>query len=1062
MKVAVQIPILLWLSAGLVHAAGPIYSAVLGGSGQDYATAVASDAQGNTYVVGLTYSSDFPVTPGAVQTTFGGTCDAFVAKLGPDGKVIWATYLGGILDDWATGVAVDSAGNVLVAGYTRSANFPLANATQSTLDQGASDGFDAFVAKLDPTGKQLLYSTFLGGTYDDGAAGIATDAAGNEYVAVTTGSAAGFPGLQGAPDLSGVVVTELNPQGGLVYSFFHPNGSAGAIAVDGAGSAYVTGTSNSSEPATATQSFGPAGNTQAMAFKVSPDGSRKVYETSLGGSVGSSGAAIAVNGAGEAYVAGSTSSVDFPLVNPFQSTLGARPLWKSADGGATWAPMDGLPFAQPEQLVVDPTNPTTLYALTADLGIFKSTDAGATWTSANSGLGCTYMETLTVDPVHPQTLYASTALYSATGLACGSTAMPVYKSMDGGATWNAVDSPTFLVFRIAVDAQNPSTVYEIGSFIRKSTDGGATWNALAFPGEVEGMALDPRVSGRVYAASAMAICGPTCCAPNPNCGYFQPPALYRSDDGGADWIQIPSVTPGELESYSEVIVDPSANPSTVYIGLGWRSDDGGVTWLAINPPPGPASDYNSLAVDGGGTLYATEQYNGLMFASHDRARTWTALNSFIPPPTPEASGPSILNLAPAGATGTLYATISQMATSGFVTKLSADGSSIVYSTYLGGHASMQPFSTYAAEPGVFQTQNWISGIALDAAGNATVAGGTRSIDFPTIGPAQAANAGGADAFVATISADGGRLTYSTYFGGSKDDGALAVTLDAQGNPIFAGQTWSNDFPVPGGLQPPYGYGEAFVVKLAAPEPPQPPVIASVLNAASLQPGIQAGSWVTIRGTNLANTSPGRNPTAAEMANGSLPTSLDGVSVTIDGQPAFVDYISPTQINVQAPADSATGPVAVVVANNGQASAAATAQLQAVAPAFFVYSGTNYAVASRLSDGAAVGDPSAVPGAVAAKPGDTLVLLGTGFGATNPPVPAGSTVSGAAAVVTAPTVTVGGMAVQVTGADIAAGNAALYQVTIQLPATAPTGAVAVEASVGGVESPGGVLLFVGKP
>ena len=156
MKAAAQIPILLWLFAGTVHAAGPIFSAILGGSGQDFATSVASDAQGNVYVVGLTYSPDFPVTTGAVQTKFGGTCDAFVAKLGPDGKPIWSTYLGGILDDWATGVALDSAGNVLVTGYTRSPNFPLVNPIQATYNNGASDDYDAFVAKLDPNGTKQI------------------------------------------------------------------------------------------------------------------------------------------------------------------------------------------------------------------------------------------------------------------------------------------------------------------------------------------------------------------------------------------------------------------------------------------------------------------------------------------------------------------------------------------------------------------------------------------------------------------------------------------------------------------------------------------------------------------------------------------------------------------------------------------------------------------------------------------------------------------------------------------------------------------------------------------
>jgi len=235
----------------------------------------------------------------------------------------------------------------------------------------------------------------------------------------------------------------------------------------------------------------------------------------------------------------------------------------------------------------------------------------------------------------------------------------------------------------------------------------------------------------------------------------------------------------------------------------------------------------------------------------------------------------------------------------------------------------------------------------------------------------------------------------------------------------------------------------------------------VVNGASFQPGIEAGSWVTIRGTNLASTNPGRTWRADEVVNGNLPTSLDGVSVTIDGKPAFVDYISPTQLNVQAPSDATVGAVSVVVTNNGAASAPATAQLQPFAPAFFQYPGTSYAIASRLPDYAAVADPSAVPGAVAAKPGDLVVLWGTGFGATNPPTLAGVVVSGAPAAATAPTLTVGGVAVQVVDTVLTAGSAGLYQVTIQIPEAAPAGAAALHASVGGAGTAGGVTIFVGQ-
>jgi uncharacterized protein (TIGR03437 family) len=156
-----------------------------------------------------------------------------------------------------------------------------------------------------------------------------------------------------------------------------------------------------------------------------------------------------------------------------------------------------------------------------------------------------------------------------------------------------------------------------------------------------------------------------------------------------------------------------------------------------------------------------------------------------------------------------------------------------------------------------------------------------------------------------------------------------------------------------------------------------------------------------------------------------------------------------------------GGVIVVVTNNGLASAPAIAQLQSFAPAFFQYPGTNYVTASRLPDWAPVGDPAAVSGTVAAKPGDIVVLWGTGFGATNPPVPAGTAVSGAPEAVTAPTVMVGGVAAEVVSTVLTTGSAGLYQVTIRIPATAPPGAAAVQAWVGGVRTAGAVTLFVGK-
>jgi uncharacterized protein (TIGR03437 family) len=1024
----------LWVTAA-ANAAGPGFSAILGGAGQDYAASVATDSKGNIYVVGLTYSPDFPVTPGALQTKIGtvGTSDAFVAKFAPDGTLLWSTYLGGCCDDWATGVAVDSAGNVLVTGWTRSADFPVVHAAQPTLNNGVSAArYDAFVAKLDPTGTKLLYSTFLGGDGDDGASGIALDSAGNAYVTGSVQSSAHFPGMKNLPDVYGIFVAKLDPQGALAYSFLHPYGTAAGIAVDASGGAYIAGTASSYAPAnTATRAFGPPGDAQAMVFKLSADGSKKLYETTLGGSIRADGLAVAVDSAGAAYLAGATSSVDFPLVGPLQNTLGARPLWKSTDGGVSWAPMDDLPFAFPLTLVAEPAAPGTLYAATRDGGIFMGLDGGIhinTWNPANHGLPTTRMQALAIDPLHPQVLYTATG--------AGVNPGALYKTVDGGNHWALVDSASAVVRQIAVDARNPNIVYAVwnNGVTRRTLDSGATWSNVPSPGTgILSPALDPQASGTIFAYSVPIF------VQHPGAPSF----LYRTANGGTDWIQIPSQAPAA----PGITVDPSTNPSTVYNGLSSRSVDGGFTWTPLGPSP-VGTDVSAVAVDPFGVLYAATYNNG-MFVSRDRAQTWQALGSRL--------GNNVTAIVPAGASGTLYAIVQNTQTSGFVSKLSADGSNIVFSTLLRGHGSMAPLVTYAAEPGVFTTQNWIDAIALDTAGNVVVAGGTRSNDFPIAYPSQASSAGKADAFAAILSADGRRLTYATYVGGSGDDGALAVAVDAQGNVVLAGQTWSFDFPVPGGVKPPAGQlGDVFVARLA---PPAAPVIASVLDAASFQPAIEAGSWVMIKGANLANTNPGRTWRTDEVVNGNLPTSLDGVSVTINGKPAFVYYISPTQINVQAPSDAAVGTVNVVVTNNGLDSAPASAQLQAFAPAFFQYPGTGYVTASRLPDYAPVGDPSAVPGTVAANPGDIVVLWGTGFGATNPPVPAGTTVSGAPEAVTAPTVMLGGVPVEVVSTVLTTGNAGLYQVTIRIPATVPPGPVAVQASVGGVRTVDGAALFI---
>lgn len=241
---------------------------------------------------------------------------------------------------------------------------------------------------------------------------------------------------------------------------------------------------------------------------------------------------------------------------------------------------------------------------------------------------------------------------------------------------------------------------------------------------------------------------------------------------------------------------------------------------------------------------------------------------------------------------------------------------------------------------------------------------------------------------------------------------------------------------------------------------QPSISADgVVNAASFQKTISAGSWVAIQGSNLCATT--RLWGASDFVNGALPTEIEGVKVTINNKPAFVEYVSPTLINVQAPGDTATGPVAVQVTNLNGASQTVMANLQTVSPAFFLWN-SRYAAATR-PDYSLAGPPNLFAGATTtpAKPGEVIVLWGTGFGPTSPAVAAGVNTPSDQLYNTADGVIVliGNIQANVLSAVLTPGNAGLYQLAVQVPPNAPAGELAVVAQIRSVPSPSGVVLTV---
>lgn len=220
----------------------------------------------------------------------------------------------------------------------------------------------------------------------------------------------------------------------------------------------------------------------------------------------------------------------------------------------------------------------------------------------------------------------------------------------------------------------------------------------------------------------------------------------------------------------------------------------------------------------------------------------------------------------------------------------------------------------------------------------------------------------------------------------------------------------------------------------------------VVNAASSDAGATPGAWITIHGFRLSSTT--RTWNAGDIANGQLPTELDGVSVTINGKKAYVYYISPKQINVQAPADTLSGTVQVVVTNANGTSAATTVQLQSVLPGFFRLS-EDYVTATDALGGY-VGPENLVSGLLTmpARPGDTIVLWGTGFGPTNPAIAAGEAVTNASPLLNPVKIRIGQSTAQVNYAGVT--GVGVYQFNVVVP-DLPNGDYPVRAEIAGVRT-----------
>jgi Calx-beta domain/Carboxypeptidase regulatory-like domain/Beta-propeller repeat len=565
----------------------------------------------------------------------------------------------------------------------------------------------------------------------------------------------------------------------LLYSTLLGSGNndqAFGISVDSQGSAYVTGsTDGTTFPTTAGAFKSTSTRSGAFVTKLDPAGSTLVYSTYISGEGTTTGTSIAVDSAGNAHITGNTSARDFPIVNGLKTTSN---FFKTTDAAVTWNNQNTGLVGDVTAMAVAPNAPNTIYAATSD-GIYRSTDAGATWTKVPAtGLSsASFATALAVDPTNSLVVYVS--VFS--GLS---------KSTDGGNNWTTINTaPLFFssVSTIVFDPVTPSTMY-IGASngVFKSTNSGASWiaqNNFSVPGtpNVRALAIDPTTPLTLYAGTS---------------GN----GLFKSTNGGGVWTAANTGMGGPNPTNVNVIAIDPANPATIYTGHGFsgginKSTNGAASWTPLTNEV-PQSQVNAMVATSS-AVYASVSSG--VIKSTNGGTNWTTANTglwnpFVRTLVVHPTDPSVL-----------YAgTSSTFSSDAFVTKLNSSGSGLLFSTLLGGG-----------------NEEIGNGIAVDGNGNIYVAGQTTSLNFPVANAVQSAPTTSDscfNGFVTKLNPAVPSYVFSTYLRGSQCDTANSVAVDSSGNVYVTGTTGSTDFLIANAFQPTlagpqFSGGDAFVTKL---------------------------------------------------------------------------------------------------------------------------------------------------------------------------------------------------------------------------------------------------------
>ncbi len=959
-----------------------VYSTYLGGSGDDAASGIAVNSTGEAYVTGNTTSTDFN-TRNPLQTAARGGTEAFVAKLSANGsQLVYSTYLGSSGEDAGFGVAVDSSGAAYVTGYTSANDFN----TQAPIQTANRGEFDAFVAKINPTGAALVYSTYLGGTGSELGTAIAVDAAGTAYVTGYTNSTdfnlTSSP-LQAANGgnldlfVAKIRLTSAQTTPTLVYSTYlggADDDQGAGVAADSSGNAYLTGSTYSLNFPVTTNALQPTrkGDSDAFATKINSAGSALTYSTYIGGSGPDSARGLAIDATGNCYIAGETYSTDFPIKNAPQAE----------NRGASDA------FV----VKINPTGGASLFATYLGGG---GLDTGYAISVDSSGgmyvAGATDSRDFNVNNAMQGDNLGGTDAFVTKISADGSDL--TYSTYLGGSGNDsglsvAVDSSGAAYLTGATATANFEVANPIQGSSRGSTDAfvvkiSADGTALVYATYLGGSGFDQGLDIAVDQSGSAYVTGVTASA---DFNTRQP--LQTGNGGGGDAFIAKLNAAGDNLVYSTYFggggSDSGQSIAVDSSGAAYVTGITGSTNLQVKTPlqannrgqedafiakinpagstvvyatylGGTGSDAgNGIAVDASGAAYVTGVTSSTDFniksAFQDANRG--ELDAFVAKISGDGStltyssylggsSSEFGNGIAVDSSGAAYVTGATSSTNfnirnplqnanggnsdAFVTKINPSGSATVYSTYLGGADS-----------------DVATSVAVDAAGVVYLTGSTTSSNFPLKNPDQGRNNGGSDAFIATINAAGSDLGYSTYLGGGDADDGFGIAVDGVGNIYAVGQTRSLDLPLANSLQPFASGGfDTFIVKISVAG------AATTVSAASYNPAEQAAeSIVTAFGVGLATDSK-----AAETLP--LPISLAGTTIKVKDsaqvdRDASLFFVSPGQVNYLLPASLATGPAVVTITSGDGRVSMGTIMVSTVSPGLFSADSSGRGLAAALA------------------------------------------------------------------------------------------------------------------